>query len=222
MRKMILFLLATILASSAAFAGGSGDRMYAVTITNVTSGQTFTPLLVATHKSSISLFELGEPASAQLATMAESGNIGPLDDLLNSMLNKVFATANSAALLPPNGLLGPGESVTVEVAGHHGFNRVSVVGMLIPTNDTFVALDSASLSRWQRTHVVPAYDAGSEDNDELCDNIPGPACGGAGPSEEDGEGYVHISSGIHGIGDLQPASYDWRNPVAQISVARIH
>ena len=218
MRKTILVLMAALLSGSSVYADGysHSDRRYAVTITNITANQTFTPLLVVTHKSSISLFQVGDESSPELATIAESGNIAPMADLLNSLRHAVFATADSG------GLLGPGESVTVKVAGHHKFDRLSVVGMLIPTNDTFVALNSVKLSHLQRSHVVPAYDAGSEYNDELCANIPGPVCGGAGLSAEDGEGFVHISSGIHGIGDLQPANYDWRNPVASISVRRVH
>jgi len=216
MRKAVLGLVMMLFISTSAWANGYGERTYAVTITNITSGQTFTPLLVATHKSSVSLFELGTPASIELATIAESGNIAPMAELLEGMHGNVYATANS------EGLLGPGESVTVMISARRGFNRVSVVGMLIPTNDTFVALDSAPLSRWERQHVVPAYDAGSEDNDELCANIPGPVCMGAALSDANGEGFVHISGGINGIGDLEPASYDWKNPVAQISVRQAH
>jgi len=215
MRKAVFGLVMTLFVSSSALADDYRSTTYAVTITNITSGQTFTPLLVATHKKSVSLFELGTPASKELATIAESGNIEPMATLLDGLHGKVYATANS------EGLLGPGESVTVKVASSRGFDRVSVVGMLIPTNDTFVALDSAYLSRWQREHVVPAYDAGSEDNDELCANIPGPVCMGAAISDEDGEGFVHISGGINGIGDLEPASYDWKNPVAHISVRQV-
>ena len=216
MRKTILIMMATLLTSTTAFADPSGKKGYAVTITNITANQTFTPLLVATHKASISLFQAGEPASNELAIMAESGNIAPMADLLNSLPHQVYATANS------DGLLGSGESVTIEISGAGKFNRVSVVGMLIPTNDTFVSLNSAALPRWYGSHSVPAYDAGSEYNDELCANIPGPVCGGAGISDEDGEGFVHISPGIHGIGDLEPASYDWRNPVARITVKRTY
>ena len=212
MRKLMLVALAATIGAAPAFADGYGARTYEVTVTNITSGQTFTPLLVVSHKSSIGLFELGEPASDGLATIAESGNIAPLQGTLDDLDNKVLDTATNG------GLLGPGESVTIEIAGNRRFNRVSLVGMLIPTNDTFVALDSAYLSRWTRSHVVPAYDAGSEHNDELCENIPGPVCMGARLSEMDGEGYVHISSGVHGIGDLDPAAYDWRNPVARISI----
>jgi hypothetical protein len=109
----------------------------------------------------------------------------------------------------------------VEIRVSSRLRRISVAGMLIPTNDTFVALNAATLPRWSQSHTVPAYDAGSEFNDELCANIPGPTCGGAGDSVEDGEGYVHISRGISGIGDLEPSSYDWRNPVARIGIKRV-
>ncbi len=69
----------------------------------------------------------------------------------------------------------------------------------------------------------------AELNDELCANIPGPPgiCGGVGPSpgeNNDGdEGYVHIHRGMHGIGDpkLTADVYDWRNPVAKITVIRV-
>jgi hypothetical protein len=76
-------------------------------------------------------------------------------------------------------------------------------------------------------HRSPAYDAGSERNDELCASIPGPdffECGGpGGGSQVEGgeEGFVHVHSGIHGVGDLVPAERDWRNPVARISITRI-
>ena len=217
MRKIGVILLTALLSSSAAFADHS-ERRYAVTVTNITSNQIFTPLLVATHKSSISLFRAGDPASTELAIMAESGDIAPLTALLNSLPDKVYATADSG------GLLEAGQSVTIKISTTKKFSRVSVVGMLIPTNDTFVALNSARLPRYSNSHSVPGYDAGSEYNDELCANIPGPppVCAGVGFSAEDGEGFVHISPGIHGIGDLEPSAYDWRNPGARISVKRIY
>ena len=78
--------------------------------------------------------------------------------------------------------------------------------------------------------MVPAYDAGTEYNDQDCANIPGPRCGGAGfdpvPAEGD-EGYVHISNGFHELDAepiveiLGPHVYDWRNPVAVITVTRV-
>ena len=97
MKKTLLVLVAMVMGSSAAFADHKkGDRYYDVTITNITSGQTFTPLLVATHKRSISFFEAGMPAIDELATIAF--NLGAFrtiffDDLLTAW------TAISAILI---------------------------------------------------------------------------------------------------------------------------
>ncbi len=212
MKKQVLLLAAALLVAQSALSENYEGKKFEVTITNITSGQTFTPLLVVAHSPRVSLFELGEPATQELAIIAEAGDVGPMDALLGSIPGKVGATAASA------GLLGPGESVTLEIRAGGKFDRISVAGMLIPTNDTFVALDSVRVRHWEKDYLVPAYDAGSEYNDELCANIPGPACGGEGYADTDGEGYVHISRGIVGIGDLEPSAYDWRNPVAQVTI----
>ena len=67
-----------------------------------------------------------------------------------------------------------------------------------------------------------AYDAGSEANNEICAFIPGPSCGIFFVRDPEGaEGYVHIHAGIHGIGDLSPAQFDWRNPGAKITIRRL-
>jgi hypothetical protein len=188
-----------------------------VTITNLTRGQSFTPILVASHRGNVGLFAVGTPADEGLATLAEGGDVGPLT---KSLLDdpRVIDVAASA------GLLGPGMSVTVTVAAGRKAGRISVASMLIPTNDTFFGLNGVPAPEGRRTLVYrsPGYDAGSEPNDELCAFIPGPVCGGEGGSPGvGGEGYVHIQAGIHGIGDLDPAERDWRNPVAQITVRRV-
>jgi hypothetical protein len=41
---------------------------------------------------------------------------------------------------------------------------------------------------------------------------------------ENGEGYIHVHAGIHGIGGpngLDPAMEDWRDPVVQVTIERI-
>ncbi len=194
----------------------AGDGGYEVTITNVTRGQTFTPILVASHRGGVRLFELGAEAGADIATLAEGGNTDPLQERLE-------ADPRVAGIASTGALLVPGASATVSVpAGHARY--LSLAGMLIPTNDAFMSLNHVRAPRHGSvTYRVLAYDAGSEPNDEMCVNIPGPVCGGAGPSpEEGGEGYVHVHAGIHGIGDLAAAAYDWRNPVAVVRITRVH
>ncbi len=218
----ISLLLATPLASGWAQSAGNavsinpiGNPMYDVTITNITRGSFFTPILVASHRSGVSLFTLGQPASTELAALAEGGDTGPLEHVLWAD-SRVVDVANSG------GLLKPGESVTVQVAAQAA-DRISLAAMILPTNDGFIALNDMEAPRSGSLHLqVPGYDAGSEPNDELCANIPGPQCGGIGISATaSGEGFVHIHAGIHGIGDLKAADYDWRNPMASITITRV-
>ncbi|MGB3621623.1 MAG: spondin domain-containing protein, partial [Ketobacter sp.] len=107
---------------------------FTVSVTNLTKGISFTPFLAATHKRSLQLFNLGEPASEGIAYIAEAGDTGPLMSVLESD-DSVHSIAQT------EGLLGPGETVTFEIDTSGWFNRFgyfSLAAMLLPTNDTFV------------------------------------------------------------------------------------
>lgn len=207
-----LLAAAALCASSLAAAG---DFLH-VTVTNLTRGQIFTPILVVSHGPHVQLFKAGEPASDELAALAEGGDVAPLAAALHGKRG-VKGIADSGDVLPP------GETVRIKVPAH-GARRLSLAAMLIPTNDAFVSLnDVRAPLHGSITYTAVAYDAGSEPNDESCLNIPGPFCGGAGRSPEaGGEGYVHVHAGIHGIADVPAADFDWRNPVAKITVKRVY
>lgn len=200
----------------------SGARAYEVTITNLTRGQRFTPILVASHRAGVELFEFGQPASAELEALAEDGATAPFAATLGGNPDVLDVTDTG-------GLLDPGQSVTVRVKTNGRFDRLSVASMLIPTNDGFFALSGVAGPEGghSRTFYSGAYDAGSERNDESCASIPGPffdECGGpggGGAPDGDEEGFVHVHAGIHGIGDLHAAQRDWRNPVARIVVRQV-
>ena len=101
---------------------------------------------------------------------------------------------------------------------------MSLVGMLANTNDAFYALQGvAGPSAGAVTYYAVAWDAGSEANNEVCQFVPGPACQHFFVRATEGaEGFVYVHSGIHGVGDLVPALHDWRNPVAKITIRRLH
>jgi hypothetical protein len=217
MKNIFIFLTAMFIIVTLNVTTYSSDGMkYEVTVTNLTRGQSFTPILIATHKEGVKLFTPGSSSTDELAILAEGGDTVPLGAMLLSN-EKVKDIATSG------GLLGPGETVTIEIPSGKGFNYISMASMLIPTNDGFFALNGvkASIGNKKIMHLSPAYDAGSEINDEDCLNIPGPVCGGEGFNPVDGEGYVHIHAGIHGIGGIEAADYDWRNPVARIIIQRV-
>jgi hypothetical protein len=213
-----LILMGFILASGLSYANQShGRKTYAVTITNLTRGQIFSPPIVISHKKNFNLFTLGDPASPEFAALAEDGLTDPLVAIL-SELPSVFDSKVAG------GPIMPGESVTIEFSTRRHFRYISVAGMLVTTNDAFFAVRNLRVPGWGRAKVEAiVYDAGSEANSESCDFIPGPPC--ANPAERDtggAEGYVHVHAGIHGIGNLDPAEHDWRNPAALITVHPVY
>jgi len=219
MRNPIKNLLAGAGLLTVTVAQAASPVDYQITITNLTVGESFTPIMAASHSAlDNAFFTLGQPASDELADMAEGGDTAPLQGLLEASAHHVTAVVNA------EGLTDPGQSVTLTLSALPGRDVISLAGMLIPTNDGFMALQNLPLPRGAEvvSRYAVVYDAGSEPNDELCISIPGPVCGGEGGSPGvSGEGYVHIHSGIHGIGDLSPAGFDWRNPAALIEITRV-
>ncbi|MFT5125637.1 MAG: hypothetical protein ACI9QL_002982 [Candidatus Omnitrophota bacterium] len=197
--------------------------VYQVKITNITKGTdlsqglVLTPILLVAHSSGTHLFELGEPASKELAMLAEGGDTAPMTALMEE-------TPGVQHIETTGGPLLPGASVEVDIPYTGRRTVLSTASMLLPTNDGFVSLDGVKLPFYQRqstTYYASVYDAGSEINDELCASIPGPHCAGEGFAEADGEGKVHVHSGLHGVGDLAPAAYDWNNPVIKVTIQLI-
>jgi hypothetical protein len=214
----------TMLMGSVMMAQG-GNLKFEVSITN-TSKQILSPAVVASHNAAMSpIFTVGEPASSELAAVAEDAMLDPLMSALSASPNVIEV----ATITGVNGPILPGETASVVLDAGNGFhsNRISLVGMLVTTNDAFYGLDAVTATLLPpyltteriKTFYSPAYDAGSEFNNEDCDYIPGPPCGNGGVRDTtDAEGFVHTHPGIHGTADLVPAEHDWRNPVAKITV----
>ena len=92
--------------------------------------------------------------------------------------------------------------------------------MILPTNDGFVAMNSKRTNPCGTTITyLSAYDAGTEMNDEDCDNIPGPlSCGGGeGYNMASGEGFVYPHPGTHGENEISVEEFSWTDPVAMVT-----
>ena len=211
-----LMVMCGILVSGVADAKKDKTTVYKVTITNITRGQIISPPIVISHNEDFQLFSLGHPAPTGLAQLAEDGMTEPLSDHLDT-LDSVFQYRTAGGGIPP------GESVTVEIETQKGYDLLSAAGMLVSSNDAFFAVRGVKArSKGDASFDAEAYDAGSEFNSEDCDYIPGPPCENGGVRDTAGaEGYVFIHAGIHGIGGLDPAVRDWRNPVATVMVQKV-
>ncbi len=232
MKNLHLSLIASTLLASSALAGTAVASDFEISVTNITGSQYFTPLIAAGHDPSARMFELGTESSAALQAMAEGGDTAALNVLLNSI---------GASVANGDGLVAPGQTVSLNLDDVSAGSVFSLTGMLLPTNDGFAGIDSAALPAPGQTVTLFArsYDAGTEANDELVGSgAPGVAgfpapppvlasgtgTGGQGVAAE-AEGFVHIHAGV--LGDLDPsggasdinaAVHRFQGPVARVVI----
>lgn len=214
MKRTILFAVLAIL-MVAWTAPAVAQEMVTVRITNV-SNQIISPPLVATHSWKARIFIPGNPASTELSMLAEDGDPSALADLLGSSDEVLDIQVAAGPLLP-------GATMVFELEAQGRFNRVSAVGMLVTTNDAFFGLDNYLIGDEAQNQrmSVPAWDAGTEFNNELCGFIPGPPCGNPLVRDTDGaEGFIHTHPGLHGGGDLSLSDWNWQNPVVDIRIVK--
>lgn len=228
MRKLILA------AALAIAAGPAGAADVTVKLTNLTHAIYFTPFLVAAHGDGTDLFEPGQAASQGLKRVAECGDLSGIE----ADLSAVGADLDRN---PAGGVLAPGASATATVTVRGRNDRLSLAAMLLPTNDGFVGLSGRAIPRAKGTYTyyLPAWDAGSEANNELlatggCSvGVPGIPADPGGHAGSHGSGVtaietntsVHIHRGI--VGDTNPTGgpsdldrtlHRWQNPVLRVDV----
>ncbi|NIA01425.1 MAG: hypothetical protein GWP13_01450 [Planctomycetia bacterium] len=204
-----------------------------VEVTNLTNGMYFTPLLISAHNHSTDLFEAGSTASASLQAMAEGGAI-------SGLVSDLEAAGADNVANPAGGMLAPGATTEAELSTDKHNRYLSVVAMLLPTNDGFVGLDAIRIPKHHGTYTyfVNGYDAGTEANNEIINGggapgvpgIPGDpgensGSGAAGVTDTENNTTVHIHRGAlgdmqaqGGISDLDSSVHHWLNPVAKVVV----
>jgi len=234
MKKTLTALaISSALLANTAIADNKHWKTYHVKVTNTTAHHVITPPTVVAHNGRYKMFEVTQPASEEVATMAETGNPGPLS-MAASEDGNVYSVEVGMSLNEETGMMEPtvippGHSLVVTIeAPRRAF--FTVAGMLATTNDAFMAsvnIKAPRVHRYAYGHGM-TYDAGSEMNNESCDYIPGPPCNNGvnmranGVDPETGmmmnEGFVTIHNGVHGVGDLMPKHLDWRGPTAMISI----
>jgi hypothetical protein len=196
---------------------------YRVTVENLTENQTLTPAVVAAHERGFRLFRNNRPASPGLQQLAENGGVPVLLDELNGSAGVYGAVATDG------GPIAPGASASTIITTVGSANRISVAAMLICTNDGFAGVRGVRVSqrRGEIARYGRAYDAGTEINTQLfddlvppCSGIPGTGSGMSNPALAE-NGVVRGHRGITETGDLSPASNGWRDPVINVTIERV-
>ena len=204
-----------------------------ISVSNITHGNYFTPVLIAAHNADTHLFEVGGMATPSLQKMAEGGAIA---DLAADVTGASGVTVEN----PAAGLMAPGAKADGIMLDSGDNTHLSLVAMVLPTNDAFVGLDSWAIPTTPGTYTINlnAYDAGTEANDEIINGggapgTPGiPAApgmdggsNGTGLTDSSSNDKVHIHPGVlgdtdaaGGASDLDSRIHRWLNPVARLVV----
>lgn len=198
---MKLKQLTTAITASLLISGVAQAVELTVSITNLTQGMTFTPRLLVAHTSAVDLFEPGTAAaSAGLTSVAEGGDTSvlaaELDADTSNQRNQTFG-----------GTLAPATTSSQYTFETNDHPYLSLVAMLIPTNDAFAGLDNWRIPTAPGTYTVTlnAYDSGTEANDEINatrTDVTGPsgiALGGIGIPGMAGSGNPSVGTGGTGV-----------------------
>jgi hypothetical protein len=222
-RILLLGVLALVgvglLSASASAEDDDDPKLWRVTIENLTppgpgapGSQPLSPPLFVVHSTKADVWSVGGIASHGVAAVAEDADNSVLESALPQLRGVADVFTGGGGPIPS----GASRTFMVETGGKP--NRLSIVTMLVNTNDAFTGLDSLRL-RSGVFHRM-AYDAGSERNNELAAFIPGPCCNNPFVRDPEGE-LIRPHAGITGVGDLDPAVYGWSDPVAKITVERV-
>ena len=224
-------IMAALLTSTIGLAAQAQDLE--ITVTNLTQGIYYTPILIAAHDTDADMFTVGEMASTELQAMAEGGDISGLSALMSGASADIVEN-------PAEGMLAPAASATAMLSTMDGNSYLSLVSMMLPTNDGFIGVDSWMIPTEAGTYTftLNAYDAGTEANDEIVNGggAPGAAgipiapgndggTGGSGVTSMEENTMIHVHRGNLGDDDLAGGKSDldntvhrWLNPVARVTV----
>ncbi len=194
---------------------------YQLVVSNLTYAQPMSPVAVVLHDEG-ALWAIGESASLELETLAESG------DNTSLLAQDIVLAGQSGA-----GLIMPGMSETIDISiVDNEPSYLSLATMLVNTNDAFTGINAMQLSNLAVGESISvttsSYDSGTEKNTEALATIPGPASGGQGEGfneMRDDSDKVAMHSGVVTVDDGLSTSaltqaHRFDNPTLKITISR--
>ncbi|MBT8185577.1 MAG: spondin domain-containing protein [Eudoraea sp.] len=132
--------------------------------TDFPSGDHFTTAIGMVHKQGALFFEEGETASDGMEIMAETGGTTELSTEIDAIVNSGMASVNILG----EGLISGFSEATFQITVTNDFPMVTLVSMIAPSPDWFIAVENVSLLEngafvENLTVDAIAYDSGTDD-----------------------------------------------------------
>ncbi len=208
------------------------NATFEVTVSNLTLAQPLSPVAVVLHRAGFESFVDGETANLAMELMAEGGDN-------TDVLGEAVAASEHLASASSDGPIAPasiGGAISLTVPEDQISDmRLTVLSMLVHTNDAFTGANAANVSSMAVGDTIrltgPTWDAGTENNDEQGASMPGPDFGGEGfnSTRDDIIDRVRFHQGV--VTSASVASGDMNsnleerhrfdNPTSRISITRI-
>lgn len=199
-------------------------KTYTITVSNLTNNQPLSPITAIVHSNNYNLYTIGNPASASLEKLAESGDNSEYLAIKDNNDNVYDAVSGS-------GIIAPGNSESVSITSPNELAYLSIASMLVNTNDAFIAERSQKISTLVKgdsiTLMLNVFDSGTEANSETATTIPGPAGGGEGFNEQrnDTNNQITVHAGVVTATDglttsTLNATHRFTNPAAKLTITR--
>ncbi len=212
-KQLITFTLAALIASACSDSDDeiveSTPGTFQITVTNNTEGQLMTPPVIAIHDPSVNLFAVGETASDPVRDIAETGNNAALVAFAGENTDTV-----SAAGVAGDGPFPAGDSVSATLTTTSAGQVLSVVNMVVCTNDGIAGVNSVALPEGTEPVVFTsiAYDAGTRENVADAESFFPPPCAGNDvvneAPEEDPRAPIAEHPGQSGLANV-PDGANW-------------
>ena len=173
------------------------DAQFEVRLVNLTNGQAMSPVAMIMHNTGFNNFVDGETASIAVEILAEGGSNA-------QVLSEAQAATAHIASASTTGPVPPGTSSTtlgfaIPTAQVSDL-RLSVMTMLIRTNDSFTGLNATNISDMAvgstRAFTTTTWDAGTEADIETAVSMPGTGGEGFNATRDDRINLVRVHNGV--------------------------
>ena len=198
-------IASSIVAASLALPAAASTVSVTITNNSGDNGLYFTPFLNVVHSGDYTPFEVGQTASAGIEELAEIGSTGTAAGEAAGLDRQITTLVEPAGVGDPDvggpPVFDPGNSASFTIDLDDSSTQLTLLSMIIPSNDTFVSFTIDLLDAFGGLNTGlftvgrdSVYDAGTEVNQSFGQAFNPSDGNGPGLLGDDENGVIHAST----------------------------